>query len=216
MHRFLGDMRYQPVPGVPATSPIAAIYMNTASAPTAPWALPGTYTVVLTVNGKSYAQPLVLRMDPRVTTPQKDLEEQFKLSKQLYDQWLALATLAESARPVRTQITELRPRIPEEMKKRFEDFSEQFQIFGGGATPGAQGAQPRVTGASVTGRLRTLFAQIDGVDLAPTTQQREAADEAIRDAKALQLSWVAFKTGGLPAFNQELQGKGLPVIVVPK
>jgi photosystem II stability/assembly factor-like uncharacterized protein len=216
MHRFLWDMRYQPVPGVPATYPIAAIYMNTPSAPTAPWALPGKYTVVLTVNGKVYSQPLVLRMDPRVTTAQKDLEEQFKLSKNLYDQWLALAALAESARPVRTQITELRPRIPEEMKKRFEDLSEQFQIFGGGPTPGPQGAQPRVTVASVTGRLRTLFAQIDGVDLAPTTQQREAAEEAIRDAKALQLSWVAFKTGGLPAFNQELQGRGLPVIAVPK
>jgi hypothetical protein len=80
MHRFLWDMRYQPVPGVPPAYPIAAIYMNTPSAPTAPWALPGKYTVVLTVNGKSYSQPLVLRMDPRVTTPQKDLEEQFKLS----------------------------------------------------------------------------------------------------------------------------------------
>ena len=215
MHRFLWDLRYQPVPGVAATYGIAAIYMNTPSAPTAPWALPGKYTVVLTVNGKSYSQPLELRMDPRVTTEQKDLAQQLRLSKQLYDQWLALASLAESARPVRTQITDLRPRIPEEFKKRFEEFSEQMQVFGG-APQGPPGATPRVTIASVTGRLRTLFTQIDGVDLAPTTQQREAAEEAIRDAKALQLSWVAFKTGGLPAFNQELQGKGLPVIAVPK
>jgi hypothetical protein len=71
-------------------------------------------------------------MDPRVTTSQKDLAEQFKLSKQLYDEWLTLAALAESARPLRGQITELRAKVPEELKKRFEEFNEQFNVFGGG------------------------------------------------------------------------------------
>jgi hypothetical protein len=216
MHRFLWDMRYQPVPGVSPTYPIAAIYMNTAPAPTAPWALPGKYTVVLTVNGKSYSQPLVLRMDPRVTTPQKELEEQFKLSKQLYDQWLFLAALAEAARPLRRQMTDLSSRIPEDMKQRFEKFGGELQIFGGGATPGAPGAQPRVTVASVTARLRTLFTQIDGVDLASTNEQRAAAAVVLKDAQTLFENWEAFRTRSLPAFNQELQGKGLPVIAVPK
>jgi hypothetical protein len=216
MHRFLWDMRYQPVPDVPPAYPIAAIYMNTPPAPTAPWALPGKYTVVLTVNGTSYSQPLVLRMDPRVTTPQKGLEEQFKLSKQLYDQWLALAALAESARPLRGQITDLRSRIPDDMKQRFENFSGEFQIFGGGAQPGAQGAQPRATVASVTARLRTLFTQIDGVDLAPTNEQRAAVVDVLKDAQTLLENWKTFRTRALPAFNTELQGKGLPVIAVPK
>ena len=31
----------------------------------APAALPGTYTVRMTVNGKSYAEPLRVRRDPR-------------------------------------------------------------------------------------------------------------------------------------------------------
>ena len=35
----------------------------------APWAPPGAYTVRLTVDGKSYTQPLTLRLDPRVKTP---------------------------------------------------------------------------------------------------------------------------------------------------
>ena len=156
-------------------------------------------------------------MDPRVTTAQKDLEEQFKLSKQLYDQWLALAAVAESARPLRGQITDLGSRIPEDMKPRFEEFSGQFQVFGGGGPqPGGTAAQPRATVASVTGRLRTLFAQIEGVDLAPTTQQRTAAAEVVKDAQTLLENWQTFRTRVLPGFNQELQGKGLPVIAVPK
>jgi photosystem II stability/assembly factor-like uncharacterized protein len=218
MHRFLWDMHYAPVPGVQPQYPISAVYMNTAPADTSPWAMPGKYTVVLTVNGRSYSQPLTLRMDPRVTTSQKDLAEQFKLSKQLYDEWLLLAALAESARPVRGHITELRPRIPEELKKRFEEFSENLGVFAGGGPPqGPPGAQsPRATVASVTARLRTLFAQLEGVDLAPTTQQKTAAAEVLKDTQTLLENWQLFKTQALPALNQELQGKGLPVIAVPK
>jgi hypothetical protein len=220
MHRWLWDMHYQPVPGVAPQYPISATYLNTAPSATSPWATPGKYTVVLTVNGRSYLQPLMLQMDPRVTTSQKYLGEQFKLSKQLYDEWLTLAALAESARPVRGQLTDLRPRIPEELKKRFDEFNEQYQVFGGGGGgfqgPPAAGQTPRATVASVTGRLRGLFSQLEDVDLAPTAEQRRASAEALKDAQTLVANWQLFKTQVLPALNQELQGKGLPVIAVPK
>ena len=53
--------------------------------PHGPWVLPGTYSVRLTVDGKSYKQPLTVKMDPRVPTPAAGLALQFSLSKQLYD-----------------------------------------------------------------------------------------------------------------------------------
>src|SRR5262249_49835355 len=90
MHRVLWDLHYAPVPGIPRQYPIAAVYRNTAPEPTSPWANPGKYTVVLTVGGKTYEQTLTLVMDPRVKTSAADLDEQFRLSKQLYDEWLAL------------------------------------------------------------------------------------------------------------------------------
>ncbi|MGB9122533.1 MAG: glycoside hydrolase, partial [Candidatus Angelobacter sp.] len=83
-HRFLWDMHYPDVPGVEAEYPIAAIPHNTAPQPSGPWALPGQYTVVLTANGKSYSQPLTIKMDPRVKTPLAGLQQQFKLSTDLY------------------------------------------------------------------------------------------------------------------------------------
>src|SRR5207249_9700655 len=108
MHRFLWDFHYAPVPGVQPQYPISAVYMNTAPAATSPWAMPGKYTVVLNANGKSYSQPLLLQMDPRVKTSMRDLAEQLKLSKQLYDQWIALSSITESARQLRGQLTESR------------------------------------------------------------------------------------------------------------
>ncbi|MGZ4879237.1 MAG: WD40/YVTN/BNR-like repeat-containing protein, partial [Candidatus Angelobacter sp.] len=83
-HRFLWDMHYPNVPGVEAEYPIAAIPHNTAPQPTGPWAMPGQYTVALTANGKTYSQPLTIKMDPRVKTSPAGLQQQFKLSNDLY------------------------------------------------------------------------------------------------------------------------------------
>jgi photosystem II stability/assembly factor-like uncharacterized protein len=85
MHRFVWDLHYAPVPGTPATYPIAAIFRNTPKAASSPWVMPGRYTVRLTVNGQSYTQPLTVKMDPRVRTPAAGLAQQFALSRQLYD-----------------------------------------------------------------------------------------------------------------------------------
>jgi hypothetical protein len=103
------------------------------------------------------------------------------------------------------------------MKSRFEEFSRTLQPFAAAtAAPGQPATPPQPSVASVTGRLRTLFAQVDGVDLAPTTQQKTVAEQVVTEAAALQVLWDTFRTTTLPAFNQELQGKGLPVIATPK
>ena len=219
MHRFLWDTRLTPVPGVRPDYPISAIYLNTPPAATSPWAMPGRYSIILTVNGRSYPQTLTLKMDPRVKTSMSDLAEQFRLSKLFYDQWLALAAIAESARPIRGQLVELRPRIPEDLKQRFEALNEKFQAFGGGGGPG-QGvpaaAGARATVISVTARLRTLFNVVDGVDAAPTPQVKAAAEDVFKDARSLQESWQVMKSQDIPAINQELKAKGLPVITISK
>ena len=82
-HRFLWDLHYQPL-NVPASYPIAAVYGNTAPVATSPWAMPGIYSVKLTVNGKSYTQPLTVRMDPRVKTLPADLAQQHTLALEAY------------------------------------------------------------------------------------------------------------------------------------
>src|SRR5882762_5141107 len=158
LHRFLWDLHYAPVPGVQPQYPIAAVVHNTAPAPTSPWAMPGKYMVVLTVGGKSYQQTLTVVMDPRVKTSNADLAEQFRLSKQLYDEWLALNSISESVRRIRGQIAELRPRVPEgDLKTHLNALSEKLQALtgAGGGGPGGGGAAAtgaRASVASTTGR----------------------------------------------------------------
>jgi len=218
MHRFLWDFHLDPVPGITPQYPIAAVYQNTAPEATSPWAVPGKYTVVLTAGGKKNEQLLTLVMDPRVKTPTADLAEQYKVSKQLYDEWLALNSISDQARKVRGQITELRPRVSDaNLKARVDAFAEKLQGFGGGGGGfggggGGGGGAARVTVTSTTGRIRTLFNLIEEVDLAPTPQVSAAVPDVVKDSRALQESWRSVNSQDIPALNQELKAAGLPVI----
>jgi len=217
LHRFLWDLHYAPIPGLDPEYPIAAVYHNTAPDPTSPWAMPGKYTVVLTVGGKSYQQNLTLVMDPRVKTPTADLAEQFRLSKQLYDEWRALNSISEIIKPIRGQIAELRPRVPEgDLKTHLDALAEKLQALagsgGGGRRGGGGGAGSRLSIATTTGSLRTLFSLIQDVDLAPTPQAAAAVPDVLKDSRTLQENWRTIMSQDIPALNQELKAAGLPVI----
>jgi hypothetical protein len=61
MHRWIWDLRPTP-PARPAAGGGGGGFFGRSS----PLVLPGTYTVRLMVGNKSYTQPLVVKMDPRV------------------------------------------------------------------------------------------------------------------------------------------------------
>ncbi len=176
--------------------------------------MPGKYTVVLTFGGKSYDQPLTLVMDPRVKTSNEDLAAQFRLSKQVYDEWLALNSISESLKRIQSQITELQARIPAgELKTHVNALADKFQAFSSApvAAPGG-GAAARLNLATTSARVRTLFDLIEEVDLAPTPQATAAVSEVVKDSRSLQDTWQAIKTQDITALNAELRAAGLPVI----
>ena len=94
MHRFVWDVHYQPLAGlvsgegalgaVPTQLPIQAIPFNTVPAPTTPWVNPGAYQVKLTVDGKSYTQPIVVKQDPRVKTPALTMQQVYASTSAMY------------------------------------------------------------------------------------------------------------------------------------
>ncbi len=217
MHRFFWDLHYAPVPGLQPQYPIAAVYRNTAPAATSPWAMPGKYTVVLTVGGRSYQQPLTIVMDPRVKTSNADLAEQFKLSKELYDEWLVLNSISEGVRRIRSQIAQLQTRAAAgDVKKHIDALGEKLQALAGasGGGPGGGGgvSGPRLSLATTTGRLRTVFNLMEDVDVAPTTQAAAAVPELVKDSRSLQETWQMIRSQEIATLNLELHAAGLAVI----
>ena len=69
MHRFTWDLHYDPLGGGGGGrggGAGGAVPHRTYPGVNSPWVAPGTYTVRLTVDGKSSTQPITVKMDPRV------------------------------------------------------------------------------------------------------------------------------------------------------
>ncbi len=80
MHRWVWDLRYTPpTTNVHEYSMATAFGQDTPILPRGPLVLPGKYQVRLTVDGKSFTQPLTVQMDPRVKTPLPGLARQLDL-----------------------------------------------------------------------------------------------------------------------------------------
>jgi photosystem II stability/assembly factor-like uncharacterized protein len=188
MHRFTWDVHYQSASGVAGGRgglPIAAVPYDTVPVPTAPWAAPGQYTVRLTVGGKSYTQPLTLKMDPRVKTPPLGLSQQFTLSKQLYDGILDVQKALEEIRTVRN-------------KASGTPLDEQLAALagqGGGGFGGGRGGAPAgpETLNSISGGLNQLMGLLQGADVAPTTQLTAAVSERRAALAKLMARWNALR-----------------------
>jgi photosystem II stability/assembly factor-like uncharacterized protein len=213
LHRFLWDMHYAPTPGVKPDYPIAAVYRNTAPSSTSPWAVPGDYTVVLTVAGQSYTAPLNVKMDPRVQASTADLARQFELSKRLYDLWGQLVSIDERIQSLNKTLTQLHARAPQgPVAAQIEALSKQLKELVG-AESRTPDALPTL---GVLTRLETLFRVMQDVDAAPTAQATAAAAE-VEDAATKTIErWRSIEKEGVPALNRQLQGAGLPGVEPPR
>jgi photosystem II stability/assembly factor-like uncharacterized protein len=83
-HRFVWNLRYPDPPSLQKNYDISAVYQaGVDGLPRGPLALPGAYQVRLTVDGATYAQPLKVKLDPRLKVTAADLQKQFDLEMQI-------------------------------------------------------------------------------------------------------------------------------------
>ncbi|MGE5110101.1 MAG: WD40/YVTN/BNR-like repeat-containing protein [Acidobacteriaceae bacterium] len=210
LHRFLWDMHLPPIPGVPPSYPIAAVAHNTAPEATSPWAMPGAYTVVLTANGKSYSQPLKVTMDPRVKTPLADLQQQFRLSKQVYDDALKLSAPLETATKIRSQLKEQRDHAQGAAAELVDTITRKVdEVAGEAGRRRGRGVPVPDSLGSVRGSLMMLMGILQDADVAPTTQTVAAVSEVDKKVPLVLQLWQTFQQQDLPIFNQQLKAAGL-------
>lgn len=161
-HRFTWDIKYAPV-NVPPAYPIAAIYMNTEPDQTAPWVMPATYTVRLTVDGNIQQQSFNVKMDPRVKTSTATLQLQHDLSVQCY----------EGRKECMLSATAIAQYNVQQQSKDLELLQSNFN--------------------KLAGNFAAVHAAIQDSDMPPTTQQINAAKDLQLQLILLKKKWSETK-----------------------
>jgi photosystem II stability/assembly factor-like uncharacterized protein len=187
-HRFLWDMHYQTL-NVPPSYPISAIYKNTAPGETSPWVMPGTYTVRLIVDGKTFTQPLVVKMDPRVKTSLADLQKQHDLSVIAYEGRKRSMEIVNEIRNQRASLKQQMAGKDSSATKSFRDLDfllSQLESNGGNQFTGQVG-QPGFSQLSNT--FASLMNNFQNADVAPTTQAVAALNDAQKQLAELLKKW---------------------------
>jgi photosystem II stability/assembly factor-like uncharacterized protein len=211
LHRFFWDVHFEPLKDVDAAYPMTAVFQKTAPQPTGPWAVPGDYSVVLTANGKSFTQPLSMKMDPRVKASPADLTKQFELSKALCETRAALQPIGKGYEALVGELVKAKEKAGEKpVKAQIEALTKKLQEF---ADPARVRAGQSLE-LDVLSKVEQLFGDLQEVDAAPTPQAAAAAAALQRDAKSVAERWPAI-TADVPAVNSALEEAGLEKIKFP-
>lgn len=220
MHRFVWDMHYPAPDSLNHEFPISAILHDTPQLPLGAWAMPGNYTVKLTVDGKPYTQPLVVRMDPRIQTSEADLHKQFEMEAGIVEGMNETYEALEQVRALRPQLAERVGKAKGALADSLTALDKQAGELEG-ATQGAflgvppAGKRPENL-LSLNQHFGQLLNVVDSADVAPTTQASAVYLE-LEDALGKVLAqWKKLHDSDLPALNTSLKKAHLGEIDVNK
>ena len=219
MHRFLWDLHYPPAVAPGNDLPMQAVPRDTSFAQSSPWVLPGRYTIKLSVDGKTYSQPLTVRMDPRVKTSLAGLEQQFELSKQLYDGASEVFIAADQLAEIREQLKARSASVGQgALAEQIASLDKKAEELAGGQAGRfaffRRGNQGPDTMTSLRFGLLGLMDALQGADVAPTASQVAAVADRRRALAELMKRWEAFKDQDLKKLNVELAKANLPKIAL--
>jgi hypothetical protein len=212
MHRWLWRLHYPAPASARHEYPIAAIPHDTPRLPLGPNALPGTYTIRLTVDGKSLTAPLTVKMDPRVKTSLSGLQKKFQAETRLASVMTQTNQGLSDGASIRAQLHRLNASASTEVKNAVADFEKKLtQMLG---APGGFFAPPssEATVSRVNAEAATLYQQVWQVDAEPTSSQDAAISATEVASNDVLKRWNDFRNNDLPGLNQLLRTAQIPEV----
>ncbi|MFI5094319.1 MAG: WD40/YVTN/BNR-like repeat-containing protein [Candidatus Acidiferrales bacterium] len=212
MHRWVWDLHYTTPESTRFGYPIAAVPEDTPRVPQGPNALPGQYTVRLSVNGHTYSEPLIVKMDPRVKTSHEGLLEMFRLETQLASMMTKSTEDVTQARSAQEQLRKLAPQASGQVGEAISALDKKVSALLGGGGGFFAPPSPNPTLSRANGEASTLYGEVGRADATPTAAQMNAAAEAEKIFVAVSEQWKDLMAVDLPALNRQLHEANLPEI----
>jgi hypothetical protein len=211
LNTFAWNLRY----------PDASVFENMimwAGGISGPAVLPGTYTVRLTVNGKSYRQPLTVVKDPRTAVSDADLREQFDFLMRIHDKTSQANDAVRTIRNVKAQLADRTSRMPPDKAAAFAAATKSFidrlstieaEIY---QVKNQSGQDPLNYPIRLNNKIAALLGVVGGTDAKPTSQSytvfSDLSSQLDRQLSAMRGSFIV-----LSPINASLKAQGLPPIV---
>jgi photosystem II stability/assembly factor-like uncharacterized protein len=218
LNRFVWDLHYDPANRVPGY--FLWEYNDGAKGPLA---LPGSYQVRLTAKGKTATAPFELKIDPRVTTSQSDLEKQFKLEMDVREQLNRVYEVVNQIQDVREQLDGL--------KKRMVPGDSTKAVFDGASALDAKLIAVRdplinfkITASEdslayapgIDAKLAFLSMAVAGfADSAPTESQYQEFDRLKKQTDELLANWDQVRNADITTFQKLAAEQNIHSIYVP-
>lgn len=214
LNRFVWDMRY-----VDATRfPGMILWGGDVRGPRA---VPGTYQVKLTVDGKTQTQSFEIKKDPRVMATQEDFAKQLALLTKIRDKLIETHNAVAQIRDVKRQLDDLLKRAADqpnskpvldagrELNTKLTTIEEELY-----QTKNQSSQDPLNFPIKLNNKLAALGGVVGSADAQPTEQSYALYDElaAKIDAQLQRLSQVM--TTDLKNFNGLVRSSDIPAVII--
>ena len=212
MHRFVWDLHGELPKALNKEFPISAIAHDTPLLPLGVWALPGNYTVRVTVDGKQFTQPLTVKMDPRIKTPLSELQAQASLQAGAVSGMNQSYDALSQVQSVREQLKESAKTAKGKLAESLVELDKQCAALAGATSSTFFGTPPSGKQPENLSSINQHFSQLlgiaDSADAAPTTQASKVYSELTEQLNLLLKRWNDLKLNTVPKLNGELQKVG--------
>jgi photosystem II stability/assembly factor-like uncharacterized protein len=214
LNRFVWDSRYPDATRFPGM-------ILWAGETRGPRAVPGTYQVKLTADGKTMAQSFEVKKDPRVATTQEEFAKQFELQMKIRDKFNETSEAVLQIRDVRKQIDDITNRTKDQpsaksisdaanaLKAKLTAVEEELY-----QTKNQSSQDPLNYPIRLNNKLAALAGVVAQADATPTDQSFVVFSELATKVNDQLQQLAEIMRTDLPAFNKLVREQDIPAVFV--
>ena len=207
MHRFVWDLRYG---RTGQTSEFDE--EEGAQRWNGPLALPGSYKIKLTVNGRESVQPLEVAMDPRAHITPADLLLQFHWAQRAFEDMIAARKAASEIRGLQAQLDKAKSSLNENHKALLDSIAATQRASAELLTLRKQETDQGLESASRA--FGVILQALEGADRTPPSQVIATYRDTSKTLQARLADWNKLKQDTLPGLNQQLREAGVAPVQI--
>ncbi len=210
MNKFVWDLHYEDAKRFPGM-------ILWAGSTRGPIIIPGTYTVKLTVDGKSYTQTFEAKKDPRINTTPEDFMSQLEIELQIRDKLTRTHEAIINIRSIRKQIDELAARIDnknvvEKAKALAAELTSVEEALY--QTKNRANEDPLNFPIRLNNKMASLLGAIQSADARPTQQEQQVFEDINTGINGQLKKLDVIFTKDVPAFNKYVKDQDIPAVSI--